>query len=53
MATVGMPESVQVRLRNDRGFPLAIIGVGLIARATLVAATVMPILEAVDFIVRQ
>jgi hypothetical protein len=42
---IGMPESVRVHLRNDRGVvPFWIAGIGIAARSLLLAGTVMPLL---------
>ena len=50
---VGMPESVRVRLRDDRGVvPFWIGGMGIMARSLMLAGTVFPLLEAIGCIVR-
>jgi dipeptide/tripeptide permease len=50
---VGMPESIRVRLRDDRRVvPFWIAGMGIIARSLMLAGTVFPLLEAIGCIVR-
>ena len=44
---VGMPESIRVCLRYDRGVvPFWVAAAGIVARSFMVAGTIMPLLEA-------
>lgn len=51
---VGIDDSARVRLKNDRGVvPLWIAITGILARASMVAGAVLPLLEAGGCIVRS
>ena len=50
---IDMREAVRWRLRNDRGIvPFWIAGTGIVARAFIVAGTILPLLEAVGWMER-